>query len=169
IGPGQQQELHLLVQILSASGLVDASVAEWLPDGTALQRAIALASARHRKLQDVFDALQRIARKLRDQLSSDMWQVVVVLLGQARERLFASVHDTDDLIAALDHLVGVIAAFGGMVSENMTRGTGWRFLDIGRRIERGVYGVTVLRQALAARGAELETALGLTLELFDSA
>jgi uncharacterized circularly permuted ATP-grasp superfamily protein/uncharacterized alpha-E superfamily protein len=167
IGPGQQKELHLLVRILSASGLVDASTAEWLPDGTALQRAIAQASARHRKLQEIFDALQRIARSLRDQLSSDMWQVVVVLLREARERL-GSPHDTDEMIAALDHLVGVIAAFGGMVSENMTRSTGWRFLDIGRRIERGIYGVTVLRQALAARGAELEAALGLTLELFDS-
>ncbi len=169
IGPGQRQELHLLVRILAAGGLVDASVAEWLPDGTALRRAIAQAITRDKKLQDVFRAIQRIAQSLRDRLSNDMWQVVVVLLREARERLAGDPHDTDGLIAALDHLVGVIAAFGGMASENMTRGTGWRFLDIGRRIERGLHGVAVLRHALAARGAELEVALGLALELFDSA
>jgi uncharacterized circularly permuted ATP-grasp superfamily protein/uncharacterized alpha-E superfamily protein len=168
IGPGQQQELHILIRILSEVGLVDPQTAEWLPDATALRRAIVQASSQDKKLKSVFRAIQRIAQSLRDRLSNDMWQVVVVLMRGAQERLDGETRDADGLIAALDHLVGVIAAFGGMASENMTRGTGWRFVDIGRRIERGAYGVAVLRNILLARGAELEIGLGLALELFDS-
>jgi uncharacterized circularly permuted ATP-grasp superfamily protein/uncharacterized alpha-E superfamily protein len=169
LGAAQQHELHLLIRLLAELGLVDRSVAEWLPDSTALRRAIAQASAEDKKLHDIFRGIRRISQSLRDRMSSDMWQVVNVLLRQAWERLEDESQDVDALIAALDNLVGVIAAFGGMVSENMTRGSGWRFLDIGRRIERGVFGTIVLKHVLAARGPQLEVALGLALELFDSA
>jgi uncharacterized alpha-E superfamily protein len=63
--------------------------------------------------------------------------------------------------------VTAVAAFGGMASENMTRGSAWRFLDIGRRLERGVYGASVLRE-VAVGGLEGEGPLGLALELCDS-
>ncbi len=169
LGAAQQHELHLLVDLLAELGLVDRSVAEWLPDSTALRRAIAQAGAQDKKLHGIFHGMRRISQSLRDRLSSDMWQVVNVLLREAWERLGHQGQDVDALIAALDHLVGVIAAFGGMVSENMTRGSGWRFLDLGRRIERGLFGTTVLKHILAARGPQLEVALGLGLELFDSA
>src|SRR5690349_17624759 len=49
----------------------------------------------------------------------------------------------------------------------MTRGSAWRFLDIGRRLERGVYAASVLRE-IAAGGIEGEGPLGLALELCDS-
>ena len=31
-----------------------------------------------------------------------------------------------------------LSAFSGLVMESMTRGDGWRFLDIGRRLERAI-------------------------------
>ena len=33
----------------------------------------------------------------------------------------------------LNNLITSLAAFNGMEMENMTRGYGWRFLDMGRR------------------------------------
>jgi uncharacterized alpha-E superfamily protein len=39
---------------------------------------------------------------------------------------------------------------------------------MGRRLERGIYGATVLKNVLTTQGAELEIALSLALELFDS-
>ena len=36
-----------------------------------------------------------------------------------------------------------------MEMENMTRGHGWRFLDIGRRLERSANIVTLIKGALA--------------------
>jgi uncharacterized alpha-E superfamily protein len=34
-----------------------------------------------------------------------------------------------------------------MQAENMTRGQGWRFLEIGRRIERALGAISLLRTA----------------------
>jgi uncharacterized circularly permuted ATP-grasp superfamily protein/uncharacterized alpha-E superfamily protein len=165
---GQRQELHLLIRIMAELRLVSASVADWLPDPSALRRAISEASSRGNGVQDIYRAIHRIAQSLHDRLSGDMWQVVTGLLRQALERLDGDAQNVDRLIAAFDHLVAAIAAFGGMAAENMTRGSGWRFLDMGRRLERALYGVTVLKHVLATQGAELEIALSLALELFDS-
>jgi len=40
--------------------------------------------------------------------------------------------------ALMHSLVLDLAAFNGMEMENMTRGHGWRFLDLGRRLERSL-------------------------------
>ncbi len=48
-----------------------------------------------------------------------------------------------------------LAAFSGMQAENMTKGHGWRFLEIGRRLERGVCGLSMLEVA-SANNAMLE-------------
>lgn len=165
---GQHQELHLLIRIMAEARLMSATVADWLPDPSALRRAISEASSRGNGMQDIYRAIQRIAQSLHDRLSGDMWQVVTGLLRYALERLDGDAQNVDRLISAFDHLVAAIAAFGGMAAENMTRGSGWRFLDMGRRLERGLYGTTVLKHVLATQGAELEIALSLALELFDS-
>ena len=46
--------------------------------------------------------------------------------------------DAGEALALLNALVADLAAFSGMEMENMTRGQGWRLLDLGRRIERGI-------------------------------
>lgn len=168
LSPGQMAELRLLIRILAETRHVEPEVAECLPDAAALRRAIAQAVTGDTGLNALFPTIQRIAASLRDRLSNDMWQIVTGLLRQARARLMDDAYDADRLISALDNLVAAIAAHGGMVSENMTRGSGWRFLDMGRRIERGIYGATVLRNVLSAGNTEAEIALSLTLELFDS-
>ena len=68
----------------------------------------------------------------------------------------------------MDHTVGGVAAFGGMASENMTRGGGWRFLDLGRRLERALYIVAVTRSLFGGASAGGEAPLRLALELCDS-
>ena len=47
-----------------------------------------------------------------------------------------------------------LAAFAGMQAENMTRGHGWRFLEMGRRIERALGGLHLLRTAAGQADAE---------------
>jgi uncharacterized alpha-E superfamily protein len=70
-------------------------------------------------------------------------------------------------------VVTTLAALAGLEQESMPRGAGWRFLDMGRRMERAVHGVGLLRGvgiAGAARmaGAEVEAALDVLLELAES-
>jgi uncharacterized alpha-E superfamily protein len=68
----------------------------------------------------------------------------------------------------LDQAIGTLSAFSGMVMESMTRGDGWRFLDIGRRIERAVQMVDLIRHGL---GFDIDTESGqleVLLEIADS-
>jgi uncharacterized alpha-E superfamily protein len=48
----------------------------------------------------------------------------------------------------LDNAVMLLVAFAGLASESMTRTQGWRFLDLGRRIERSLQIACGLRALL---------------------
>ena len=62
-----------------------------------------------------------------------------------------------------------LAAFSGMEMENMTRGHGWRFLNLGRRLERSINLVAVLREAMAVAPApRTAPSLEPLLEIADS-
>ncbi len=52
--------------------------------------------------------------------------------------------------------------------ENMTRGYGWRFLDMGRRIERIRTMVRLVQELVVAGEPENDGGLDLLLELADS-
>jgi uncharacterized alpha-E superfamily protein len=55
-----------------------------------------------------------------------------------------------------------------MQSENMVQGHGWRFLELGRRIERGTASATFLQAAIQLCQREKESVLVPLLEIFDS-
>ena len=58
----------------------------------------------------------------------------------------------------------IIASFSGLAQENMTRLGGWRFLDLGRRIERAIVTCRFARQF----GSRPDRGLDTLLELCDS-
>jgi uncharacterized alpha-E superfamily protein len=45
-------------------------------------------------------------------------------------------------------MIGLLSAFAGLASESMTRGPGWLFMDLGRRIERAQCLVRLLDRLL---------------------
>lgn len=160
-------EFQTLARMLGDRGLVERAMGG-LPDGRSMIEAMGHACGLDQGLSHLFQAIQRIAPTVRDRLSADMWNVVNELLRDARLRLEGQPGDADRLLEGMDHTIGVCAAFHGMASENMTRGSGWRFLDLGRRIERAVHGTSVVRDVFAASGQGSEPWLRLLLELCDS-
>src|SRR5258708_40264395 len=61
-----------------------------------------------------------------------------------------------------------VATLAGLAQENMTRGTGWRFLDLGRRLERAQF---ILQDALGGftqSPIDWDAAMRIALELCDS-
>ena len=68
----------------------------------------------------------------------------------------------------LDNVVLTLSAFSGLLMENTTRGFGWRFLEIGRRMERAHQTSELLRSSLSGAAAELEPCLQVLLEIADS-
>jgi uncharacterized alpha-E superfamily protein len=73
----------------------------------------------------------------------------------------------DDVLAHLNRMITDLAAFSGMEMENMTRGHGWRFLDVGRRLERAMNATSLVRKALSA-GPSDNAMLEPLLEIADS-
>ena len=53
-----------------------------------------------------------------------------------------------------------LAAFGGLVADSMTRGQGWRFLDMGRKLERAVQIAVLLREHPGRRARAGSAAAG---------
>jgi uncharacterized alpha-E superfamily protein len=74
-----------------------------------------------------------------------------------------------DLLALLNQMMASLAALGGMVMESMTRGQGWRFLDLGRRLERSLYTVRLLGDTLVRANANEAPLLEALLEIADCA
>ncbi len=69
-------------------------------------------------------------------------------------------------LARAEAALQALAALSGLTQENMNRVAGWRFIDMGRRLERGVNTCRIMRQ-LAKDDATLDD-LDLLLDLVDS-
>jgi uncharacterized circularly permuted ATP-grasp superfamily protein/uncharacterized alpha-E superfamily protein len=122
-----------LLKVLNLPGSPDlrqpdrllAAIAGWVHDPTAA-----------RGIATLTGMLISNAASARDRLSDDMWRFF--------NRLESIIRPTEisrrqpDLLRTLDTLVLYLSAFAGMQAENMTRGHGWRFLELGRRIERAL-------------------------------
>jgi len=84
---------------------------------------------------DLFDAAQGCAGKVRDRFSTDGWQALTDLAFTARGK-FGRVHPGDGAVRAMGELLRKLAGFAGLVHDNMFRFNGWRFLTMGRALER---------------------------------
>lgn len=104
-----------------------------------------------------------IAARIRDRFSPDGWRVlseIPPLLAQARPTTHA------EAAALANRILGQLSGFTGLVDENMYRLNGWRFLQCGRRIERGIAFCESLAELV--RPDLGDEALDAILELADS-
>ena len=103
------------------------------------------------------DQLWRTASVVRDRISIDSWKVLArVRRNSLGSRTMARplAGRVADVLPHLDTLIIDLSAFAGLGTESMTRGPGWRFLDMGRRIERAASGIQLLAVTLAAPRAQ---------------
>ena len=109
--------------------------------------------------------LSNIAFSLRDRFTADTWRILNRLQVDPNQRSGRT--PVSEMVALLDTLIVNLAAFAGMEMENMTRGHGWRFLDIGRRLERAGNISSLVHAALIVQSSGLDT-LQPVLEIADS-
>lgn len=107
--------------------------------------------------------MHRLAWLLQDRLSSDAWKIISRLendyiVGRANAEFE---HGLADL---LDRVVMNLTAFSGEVDDGMTRGHGWRLLDIGRRLERALQVIELLRHGLSTVADDERSRIELLLE-----
>jgi len=121
------------------------------------------------------NSLYRVAGSVRDRISLDMWRVLSGLdLFDLRKNYSGNPDETQELTTLSDMLdllnrsVIKLAAFGGLAMESMTRGHGWRFLDMGRKMERSMHMMGLIRATLATVTPNEGPLLEALLEIADS-
>jgi len=109
--------------------------------------------------------VRRVGGNLRERLSADMSRLVVAL---AEASLTEKYMQFVEYSAVLGGCLELLSAFSGMERENITRGPGWLFMSLGRRLERAMYSVRQLRELTAGIGEEGWPLLEYLLEVADS-
>lgn len=112
--------------------------------------------------------MRSVARNLKERLSLDTWRVLQELDNQFSTTPSGGEHRYMAEMTLLDGAIVTLSAFAGLLSENTTRGPGWRFLEIGRRMERAVQMGELLRAGIAEAPPEVEPYLQLLLQIADS-
>jgi uncharacterized alpha-E superfamily protein len=122
-----------------------------------------------RREGSVRELLSRVyynASAVRDRLSDDTWRLFNNIERRVQPR--GSKLRVPEALELLNSLVLSLSAFSGLEMENMTRGHGWRFLDLGRRLERAQKLVALVKAAIHPSPRN-DAMLGPLLEVCDSA
>jgi uncharacterized alpha-E superfamily protein len=110
-------------------------------------------------------AARAAASVIRDRFSPDAWRAINDLATIVPMPL-ASGASEGAITERVEAALRIISSLSGLAQENMTRLAGWRFLELGRRIERAILTGRLVR-CFALPGAA-EGGLDVLLELADS-
>ncbi|HRP96170.1 MAG TPA: circularly permuted type 2 ATP-grasp protein [Rhodocyclaceae bacterium] len=109
-------------------------------------------------------ALAANAIHVRERLSSDNWHV----LNRLEQCLRPSPLTVDQALAVLDQVMLNCISLAGFAMDDMTRDEGWRFLILGRRIERLAWLSELVSSVLEGAAGEREQLLEWLLEAANS-
>lgn len=161
-------ELDRLAEALKRTGWISPAVAAAPVDGAMFFDGLLDAAAGGTAMRSCIDGIRRLMLAARDQLSTGMERTLHRLTNTAIERFSGARWDPDQLLEALDAMLATIAAFSGYALDNMTRDAAWGFLDLGKRIERGVAITQSLHGVMTGPTKQMDAGLRLALELCDS-
>lgn len=119
-------------------------------------------------LRSITDQMQRLGMQVRDRTSNDYWRALSTLDDCIATAAKANDFLIGDAIVVINQVLLGLASLHGLANENMTRAQGWRFMDMGRRVERSIYFSSFLGSALRSGIAENPSALEAVLEMADS-
>jgi uncharacterized circularly permuted ATP-grasp superfamily protein/uncharacterized alpha-E superfamily protein len=148
-------ELAVLLHALEVTTEVEAGTLSGGPGPGRLERRLfeLLVASDNRTLRATIEATFRAGSMARDRLSADSWRVLTQLHDQVLEFELRQRLELQDGLESLNRLVLGFSAFSGLVMENTTHGPGWRFADIGRRMERAFHVARLVRSTLVEADA----------------
>lgn len=120
-------------------------------------------------LPQTLQALNHAAWSVRERLSADTWRIINDIEAHLRALTGTPPQALAEALDVLDPLVTSLVAFSALTHENMTHNEGWHFLEVGRRLERGIntailLGATLVPVSAAEAGEAMivEGVLGVT-------
>ncbi len=175
--PHEAAELDVLTACLAQAGLLNAETIAGLgPAG--LGQALLRVAGSWGSIHALLGQVSRVTGLLRDQVTGEMHAVTARGLHEVEDALgrIPARGDGPTLDATFEAMSRVLtfsATLSGLAAENMVRGGGRLFLDLGRRVERAQAVADQIACALefpgvAQQPARVEHGLRLALELCDS-
>jgi len=110
-------------------------------------------------------AARAAASVIRDRFSPDAWRAINDLASMIAAPLATGPVESA-MVERVEAALRIISALSGLAQENMTQLAGWRFLELGRRIERAILACRLTR--CFAQPKAPEGGLDVLLELADS-
>ncbi|HWE51917.1 MAG TPA: circularly permuted type 2 ATP-grasp protein [Bryobacteraceae bacterium] len=125
---------------------------------------------RHDSLSANLNRASFCAAQVRDRVSSDMLRAVSQLNSLARVDSSSAwgYVSPGDAQSVLNRCIATLSSLCGIELENITRGPGWHFLGLGRRIERSVQLAGLLRGVIVPLTPHTWPMLEMLLEVADS-
>lgn len=151
--PDDSRSLNQLLQVLTHvtmtfPGFAGEGAAEKLADPRAELLSLTRDLDRPGSLRSSLRSLSRSAYPIRDMLPEDAWRVIDNLQQNWNPKIAVSLIGSGRLYDSINKLIIQLSAFSGLISENMARETAWLMLNIGRRLERALNLIELLRATL---------------------
>jgi uncharacterized alpha-E superfamily protein len=128
-------------------------------------RAVLTRSDLDGALPRLVNSARAAASVIRDRFSPEAWRAINDLATMIAAPL--AIGPSESAIAErVEAALRIVAALSGLAQENMTQLAGWRFLELGRRIERALLTCRLVRCFAHAGGPD--GGLDVLLELADS-
>ena len=118
-------------------------------------------------LARVVNELTRLASLVRDWISPDTWHRINLTAEKFKISSEKEWRDITDVVSSANSMVGDIASVSGLVFDGMNRGPSWRFLELGRCIERTSATARLLLSAEFKRGPSVPGVLKSLVEVLD--
>ena len=172
IMPHEMVELAALSSSLAKARLIPAESVAVAGSVSALMTAL-LGSLRESavnpgSIADLVGSVAHLTDLVRDRLTGDMYAAYTGALRGISQHARRVHGQAEGIASVMTEIMRFSASFAGLAAENMVRGGGWLFLELGRRMERAVAVCTQVGYALEQPPSRVEPALKLVLELCDS-
>ncbi len=155
--------LPLLLSALARGGAIE----EGVTGGSRELLGAIFRSDSPRSIRATLASVHQLAFALRDQISLDTWRVLSELQEDASGPSAAS-WSASAARDALNRMIVRLSAWSGLTMESMTRTLGWRFADMGRRLERGSSMALLLDTALVEASDDESAKLEALLDVAES-
>lgn len=165
-------ELLVLLRVLAEQGQIEPGyvvegIKDQLPKIERGLPAFVFDETQTTSLRFMISQLFRAASVVRDRISNDCWRIVHRLNEDFQLPDVGDVN-LSDLLSLIDAVIIDMSAFSGMAMESMTRTHTWRFLDLGRRLERALQTIRLVKQALGDPSQVQAPVMEAVLEVADS-
>lgn len=99
-------------------------------------------------LAAIMQSFGQAAMTVRDHWPTEIWRILEAIKLDWSDDEVGTDSDQHRKQDRLDHLIMQLVAFSGLTAESMPRESGWIILDIGRRLERALSLISLLRATL---------------------